>query len=154
MSKDYGENLNWFLGEVENADKDQLEDGEIEIHGETEDGRDCCGTIDLRELCGAALTRIKELDLKLGLLDIAYESKSTLLASCETALALRDGRIKDLQRDATRYEYLRDEDNWGEDSGDDCWEALGEAHGVAFDEIVDSRWRRLSDDDRSPDNAL
>lgn len=64
MPKDYGDNLNWFLGEVENADLDQLEDGEIEILGETEDGRDCCGTIDLRELCGTALARIQELEAK------------------------------------------------------------------------------------------
>lgn len=40
---------------------------------------------------------------------------------------------------AIRYEFMRDEDNWGEDSGDDCWEALGHAHANRFDEIVDSR---------------
>lgn len=41
--------------------------------------------------------------------------------------------------DAMRYRLLRDEDNWGEDSGADCWAALGEAHGKEFDAIVDSR---------------
>ena len=47
--------------------------------------------------------------------------------------------LRDLQRDARRYRYLRDEDNWGEDSGEDCWELLGEATGEVFDGIVDSR---------------
>ena len=47
--------------------------------------------------------------------------------------------LRDLQRDAERYRYLRDEENWGDDSGDDCWELLGESTGEAFDDIVDSR---------------
>lgn len=47
--------------------------------------------------------------------------------------------LRDLQRDAERYRFLRDEDNWGDDSGDDTWEILGESSMSAFDEIVDSR---------------
>lgn len=47
--------------------------------------------------------------------------------------------MSDLQRDAGRYRFLREEDNWGEDSGDDCWEALGEANVNAFDAIVEAR---------------
>jgi len=62
MAKDYGENLNWFLHEVGNAEKEQVEDGEIEIYGETDSGLDCSATIDIRELCEAALARIEELE--------------------------------------------------------------------------------------------
>lgn len=45
----------------------------------------------------------------------------------------------DAKKDAGRYRFMRDEDNWGEDSGEDCWSNLGESHALAFDEIVDSR---------------
>lgn len=47
-----------------------------------------------------------------------------------------------LEEDAARYRYLRDEDNWGEDtglSGGSAWGELGELHGDAFDEFVDER---------------
>jgi len=47
--------------------------------------------------------------------------------------------IRDLQRDAERYRFMRDEDNWGDDSGEDTWEILAESTQVAFDEIVDKR---------------
>ena len=50
-----------------------------------------------------------------------------------------DALIADLERDAARYRFMRDEDNWGEDSGDDCWANLAEAHGEWFDEIIDGR---------------
>ncbi|MBM95997.1 MAG: hypothetical protein CMI09_09160 [Oceanospirillaceae bacterium] len=46
--------------------------------------------------------------------------------------------IDTLSRDAARYRFLRNEDNWGEDSGTDCWDALGEARAGEFDEIIDS----------------
>lgn len=49
------------------------------------------------------------------------------------------GGFESLLRDAARYRFIRDEDNWGEDSGWDSWGALGEAHASRFDEIVDSR---------------
>ena len=48
-------------------------------------------------------------------------------------------RIKELAVDAERYKFLRDSDNWGEDSGDTSWEALAESTMCSFDEIVDSR---------------
>ena len=47
--------------------------------------------------------------------------------------------LRALQRDAERYRFLRNEDNWGEDSGTDCWAVLGESHGDEFDAVVDSR---------------
>ena len=46
---------------------------------------------------------------------------------------------EDVRRDAERYRFLRDEDNWGEDTEPYSWEALGEAHADAFDAIVDAR---------------
>ena len=60
MAKDFGENLEWFLAEVENAEDYQVEDGCMDIYGETEDGRDTSCNIDIRELCGAALAAIKK----------------------------------------------------------------------------------------------
>ena len=58
-----------------------------------------------------------------------------------------------LQRDAHRYRYLRDEENWGEDSGEDSWEVLGESSGAAFDYIVDSRMAKAEgvDPSQTPD---
>ena len=47
--------------------------------------------------------------------------------------------ISELQRDAERYRYLRDEDNWGEDGIEDSFEELAEATMDAFDEIIDRR---------------
>lgn len=47
--------------------------------------------------------------------------------------------IESLQRDADRYRYLRDEDNWGDDCDPVSWEVLGEAHAGEFDAIVDAR---------------
>jgi len=41
--------------------------------------------------------------------------------------------------DAERYRFLRDEDNWGEDSGEDTWAILGEYSGEWFDQVVDAR---------------
>lgn len=47
--------------------------------------------------------------------------------------------LRELQRDANRYRFMRFDDNWGDDNGDDTWGILGEATCDAFDEIVDSR---------------
>lgn len=52
--------------------------------------------------------------------------------------------VKRLRLNAGRYEFLRDEDNWGEDSGDD-WGRLGEANGEEFDRLVDARWAAMDD---------
>ena len=51
----------------------------------------------------------------------------------------------DIKRDVERYRFLRDEDNWGEDSGDD-WGALGEVHAEQFDAIVDARMGAVVDE--------
>ena len=45
-------------------------------------------------------------------------------------------------RDASRYRWLRNDDNWGEDS-DEAWLALGELSGEDFDKFIDAR--RLSE---------
>lgn len=42
------------------------------------------------------------------------------------------------QSDSIRYRYLRDESNWGEDSGDE-WGHLGELTGREFDSFIDDR---------------
>lgn len=55
------------------------------------------------------------------------------------AVKVDEKELQALVRDAERYRFLRIEDNWGEDSGADCWEVLGESSGVAFDDIVDTR---------------
>jgi len=60
-------------------------------------------------------------------------------ARADADIAYLTKRIVDLERDATRYRFLRDEDNWGEDSGSDCWEVLGESSADSFDAVVDSR---------------
>lgn len=48
-------------------------------------------------------------------------------------------KIAELERDAGRYRFLRVDDNWGEDGGNDSWAILGESSGQDFDNIVDSR---------------
>lgn len=66
--------------------------------------------------------------------EIAYKAQ-------ELALVFSTG-LNAIMRDAERYRYLRDEGSWGEDSGDDCWEILGECHAEEFDAIVDKRMAR------------
>lgn len=51
---------------------------------------------------------------------------------------IESGIITNLQ-DAQRYRFLRDPDNWGEDSGEDSWLKLSEASFEDFDQIVDRR---------------
>ena len=46
-----------------------------------------------------------------------------------------------LAKDAQRYRWLRDEDNWGQDNTaetDSRWGDLGELHGDSFDDFVDA----------------
>jgi hypothetical protein len=57
----------------------------------------------------------------------------------KTTVEVNLGVLRELQRDAARYRFLRDEDNWGEDSGSDCFDALSNSSMCAFDEIIDSR---------------
>jgi predicted nuclease with TOPRIM domain len=51
--------------------------------------------------------------------------------------------VERLREDAMRYRYLRDENNWGEDSGND-WGELAEAAPVEFDNMIDARMKLLS----------
>ncbi len=44
-----------------------------------------------------------------------------------------------LLRDAKRYRFLRDEDNWGQDTEELSWHSLGEATLGEFDLIVDEK---------------
>lgn len=60
-------------------------------------------------------------------------------ARADADIAHLSKQISELERDAARYRFLRDEDNWGEDSGSDCWKVLGESHADSFDAVVDSR---------------
>lgn len=55
--------------------------------------------------------------------------------------------IKSYYEDAERYRFLRDEENWGEDSGSDSWSALGESSMCTFDEIVDSRMSKVKEEE-------
>lgn len=62
MSNKFGDNLKWFLSDVANSDKDQIEDGEIDIYGETEPGVDCSCSIKISDLCESALSKIEQLE--------------------------------------------------------------------------------------------
>jgi hypothetical protein len=50
--------------------------------------------------------------------------------------ALKD-ELASTQKDAERYRWLRDDDNWGDDA-DNRWEVLGEKSCKDFDEIIDA----------------
>ncbi len=70
--------------------------------------------------------------------DVARNALDLKTPSNSTAI------IEAMRIDATRYRFLRDEDNWGEDGEwPDSWEGLGEAHGADFDEYVDRKLRTL-----------
>lgn len=63
-------------------------------------------------------------------------------------LAERDARIEELERelaearkDAERYRWLRDEDNWGDDTGN-RWAILGELTHGEFDNWIDAAMRQ------------
>lgn len=62
MAREYGDNLNWFLSEVESAGKSQIDHGVHTVYGVDPEGREGHCDIDLRELCGAALARILALE--------------------------------------------------------------------------------------------
>lgn len=53
--------------------------------------------------------------------------------------------LEESQRDAERYRFLRDTDNWGEDSGNLAWDALTDASVSEFDKIIDTRMGLASD---------
>jgi hypothetical protein len=58
----------------------------------------------------------------------------------DDALVLRIlAENEELQKDAERYRWLRNEDNWGADDG--LWEALGESHCGEFDDLIDERMK-------------
>lgn len=72
-------------------------------------------------------------------------TRGEVIGDCKQTLRLRpeEKKMEDENlKDALRYQFLRDEDNWGEDGEEDCWAELGEAHGDEFDAIVDSRMGR------------
>ena len=50
-----------------------------------------------------------------------------------------------LQRDADRYRFLRDEDNWGADTIEVGWGSLTDATEGAFDAIVDERMELMEE---------
>ena len=58
----FGDNLLWFLREFANADDDQLEYAELEIHGESESGVECTCTATVQEICKAAADVIESLN--------------------------------------------------------------------------------------------
>ena len=58
----FGKHLTWFLGEVSQADSEQLEDGAIEIFGEDEQGREGSCVIEIPNLAHAAKDRIESLE--------------------------------------------------------------------------------------------
>jgi hypothetical protein len=57
--------------------------------------------------------------------------------------------LKSLEKDAGRYRFLRDEDNWGDDNsspesdeiGSSRWGILGELHAGEFDNFIDEAMR-------------
>ena len=60
--------------------------------------------------------------------DVIAQYRDGDMSACADALLKIVWEFRELERDAARYRFLRDEDNWGDDSGDDCWERLGESH--------------------------
>lgn len=50
-------------------------------------------------------------------------------------------QLEAAESDATRYRWLRDEDNFPPDTADDPdpWRVLGECHGLDFDRFIDER---------------
>lgn len=63
--KENSETLKWYLEYVQEADSEQFENTKIDIYGETENGSESSNNVDVRELCGAALIRIDELEKEL-----------------------------------------------------------------------------------------
>ena len=51
--------------------------------------------------------------------------------------------LRSIQKDAERYRFLRDDENWGEDAGDE-WGALGEVSADEFDKIIDEKIKNKS----------
>lgn len=54
--------------------------------------------------------------------------------------------LEDIVKDANRYRFLRDEDDWGDDGLEPTYETLIESTMCAFDEIVDQRMQMSCDE--------
>ena len=67
MSDRYGDNLTWFLTEIQCAD--EIEDAWYDIYGENENGVEGSTQIDIRDLCGEAKTKIESLQSQLSQLE-------------------------------------------------------------------------------------
>ena len=64
MSDKYGDNLTWFLTEIQCAE--EIEDAWYDIYGENENGVEGSTQIDIRDLCGEAKTKIESLQSQLS----------------------------------------------------------------------------------------
>jgi hypothetical protein len=53
---------------------------------------------------------------------------------------VNEKQLKELKRDAERYRFLRDEENWGVDENE--WETLGELTFDEFDVFVDEKMEK------------
>jgi hypothetical protein len=59
----------------------------------------------------------------------------------QSAPVARVARYQAMQKDAERYQFIRDVDSWGEDYG--AWGELGGFTNEEFDRIVDARMQRI-----------
>lgn len=59
-----------------------------------------------------------------------------IITTCKAGPELTE--LLDEQIAAERYRWLRNDDNWGEDSKE-AWLALGELFGEDFDKFIDDR---------------
>ena len=76
-------------------------------------------------------THTKNLEATISILQAEKEALEKKLAEQQT--------VTRMAIDAQRYRFLRDENNWGEDSAPNSWEILGESNGSEFDAIVDAK---------------
>ena len=59
------------------------------------------------------------------------------LGEDEKRIAVLEAKLTACEKDATRYKWLRNEDNWGDDE-DNRWQMLGESSHSEFDAIIDA----------------
>ncbi|MFT6496238.1 MAG: hypothetical protein ACJA2A_002024 [Cycloclasticus pugetii] len=85
------EHIKYQLETLAAYSPDDLGNSEIDVLYETESGYESFITVSCVDLAERSLNRIKELELQLGLAERNLVHTSTLLNSCETALADRDG---------------------------------------------------------------
>ena len=82
---------------------------------------------------------------KMGILEYAKRlkelSKELEIAKLPEYIEKLKAQLATNEVDANRYRFLRDADNWGEDSGDFNWDMLGDTSGMDFDIVVDERMR-------------